>query len=152
MNQNSVDEPARRASSKANIAVDPVAVIQGVYPYLKSIISLVILTLLGLYRVLVYLTSQLVKPILVLSPIPIILYILSPVFTFCQVLLDVLVFAPVRTAVYILDAVYPLYVFVGVACITGCLLGLAARFVSEWLVKMVDKPARSKPQNEVEDA
>lgn len=47
-----------------------------------------------------------------------------------------LVLMPFKTAAYLLDALYPLYVFCGVACITGCLLGLGGRYLSDVLVKM----------------
>ena len=113
------------------------AAIQSAYPYFRSAFSFLIPATLALYRVLVQIASKVFKPIILLSPIPVVLYILAPVFAFCNVLLDVLVLMPIKTILYLLDAFYPLYVFCGVACITGCLLGLGAKYMSNVLVKMV---------------
>ena len=115
----------------------PIFAIRGVWPYFQSFISFLIPIILGVYRLLVNLAWQVVKPILVLSPIPIILYILAPVFTFCQVLLDVVVLGPVKTMGYMVEVIYPVYVFVGVGCITGCLLGFMGKYMSDRLVGMV---------------
>ncbi|KAF5391785.1 hypothetical protein D9757_001647 [Collybiopsis confluens] len=68
---------------------------------------------------------------LVLSPLAHILsitfYILGPFIVFGQILLDALLLTPFNILLYLLDAVYPLYVFFGVACITGTIVGLLAR-------------------------
>ncbi|KAF8716092.1 hypothetical protein AX14_012434 [Amanita brunnescens Koide BX004] len=110
--------------------------IQSAYPHLKAALSFLLATSLALYRLLVTLASTISKPILFLSPVPVALYILSPIFTLCNVLFDMLVLMPFKAAVYLLDALYPLYVFCGVACITGCLLGLVGRYLSDVLVRM----------------
>ena len=129
-------------------ASQPAQAIQRAYPYLKAALSFLLASSLALYRLLVALTFNISKPILFLSPVPIALYILSPIFTLCSVLFDILVLVPFKAAVYLLDALYPLYVFCGVACITGCLLGLGGRYLSDMLVKMAAEPvSRESPGN-----
>jgi len=66
---------------------------------------------------------------LVLSPLPILLYIIAPLTTFIDVTTTVLIRVPYRTSLYVADALYPLYVFFGVACITGCLFGYGGRLI-----------------------
>ncbi|KIK63807.1 hypothetical protein GYMLUDRAFT_454921 [Collybiopsis luxurians FD-317 M1] len=87
--------------------------------------------------------STLSYPTLLLLPpagfiLSITFYLFAPVIVFFQVLLDVLVFTPYNLALYFLDAVYPLYVFCGVASITGILIGLLAKR----LVVQINKVAR----------
>jgi hypothetical protein len=66
-------------------------------------------------------------PLIFLFPFPILLYILAPVIVFVQLLFDLVVTTPYRVISYLSDAFYPVYVFVGVACITGALVGLGGR-------------------------
>lgn len=125
--------------------------IQRAYPHLKAGLSFLLASSLALYRLLVALAFNISKPILLLSPVPIALYILSPIFTLCSVLFDMLVLMPFKAAVYLFDALYPLYVFCGVACIMGCLLGLGGRYLSDVLVKMVaESVSRGSPGGEEE--
>ncbi|KAF8331005.1 hypothetical protein F5887DRAFT_1178369 [Amanita rubescens] len=131
MNQQTLPAPNQAIESPSQPAD-----IRSAYPYLKTALSFLFATTLGLYRILYNFVFKIAKPVILLSPLPIILYILSPVFTFCNVLFDMLVLMPFRMAAYLLDALYPLYVFCGVACITGCLLGLGGRYLSDLLVKM----------------
>jgi len=67
----------------------------------------------------------------VLSPflviIPIVLYIFSPIIVSSKVLLDLLVVLPYRVTVYTSQAFHPIYAFLGVACLSGALLGFGAR-------------------------
>ena len=46
-------------------------------------------------------------------------------------------FAPYKIITYFLDALYPLYVLAGVACITGGVLGIAGRKLSRLLVYLL---------------
>lgn len=55
---------------------------------------------------------------------------------FVQVLFDVLVLTPYNSVIYLVDAIYPLYVFCGVACITGVILGVLARQLVFWLTEL----------------
>ncbi|KAK1233055.1 hypothetical protein PQX77_003782 [Marasmius sp. AFHP31] len=68
----------------------------------------------------------------VLAPFAILLYVFAPAIVFVQVILDVVVFIPYRACVYFVDALYPLYVFCGVACITGVLIGGLGRALASW--------------------
>ncbi|KAJ7664989.1 hypothetical protein B0H17DRAFT_873415, partial [Mycena rosella] len=76
---------------------------------------------------LVFLLKVLANLIAFLSPFPILLYILAPLIVSTQLLRELAVYAPSRTLLYAADAVYPAYVFFGVACITGALIGLSGR-------------------------
>ena len=76
------------------------------------------------------------------NPIPIALYTLSPVFTLCSILFDMV---PFKATVCLLDALYPLYVFCGITCITGRLPGLGVRYLSDALVKMAAKSVSKGP-------
>ncbi|KAI0251853.1 hypothetical protein BJV78DRAFT_393598 [Lactifluus subvellereus] len=67
----------------------------------------------------------LLSPILVV--IPVIFYLLSPILISSQLLLNLFVLLPYRAAVYISQAVYPIYAFVGVACLSGAIIGMGAR-------------------------
>jgi len=93
------------------------------------------------------LSASMSRPLLFLSPLPILLYILAPFTVFFDIVTTVFVSAPYKTLTYILDAIYPLYVFCGVACIIGCLLGIAGRVVCWVLVSSVevedDRPTRA---------
>lgn len=70
---------------------------------------------------------------LLLTPLtlvlPIFTYTFAPFVYTAQMLTDMLVVTPYQVAVYILQALYPLYVFVGVACISGLVIGFGARQV-----------------------
>jgi len=53
----------------------------------------------------------------------------------------VFLFGPYQIIVYFFDALYPLYVLAGVACIIGSVLGLAGRQLSWMLVWLLqDRP------------
>ncbi|KAF8868466.1 hypothetical protein BD779DRAFT_1001493 [Infundibulicybe gibba] len=77
----------------------------------------------------------------------IILYIVSPAIVFLNISYTLLLSTPARIVVYLFDAFYPLYVFFGVACITGALLGLAGKLLSSLLVELCayDSP-KTKPK------
>lgn len=76
-------------------------------------------------------------------PIPIILYIIAPFTVFLGYLASAFVFVPYATVVYLLEALHPLYVFCGVACLTGALLGAIGRLVAAGLIISVS-PDREK--------
>ncbi|KAF9478477.1 hypothetical protein BDN70DRAFT_879913 [Pholiota conissans] len=77
---------------------------------------------------------NLFSPLLHLSPLPILQYLLAPLFVFLDIATTIFIRTPYRTAAYLLEALFPLYVLVGVACITGVLLGACARVTSRVLV------------------
>jgi hypothetical protein len=68
---------------------------------------------------------SLLSPILAIIPIPI--YLLSPFIISSQILLDLFVVLPYRAVSYISQALYPIYAFLGVACLSGALIGFGAR-------------------------
>jgi hypothetical protein len=70
---------------------------------------------------------SLLYPFLAIIPIPI--YLLSPVIITSKVLLDLFVVLPYRAVVYVSQALYPLYAFLGVACLSGAIIGFGARQV-----------------------
>ncbi|KAJ3785390.1 hypothetical protein GGU10DRAFT_354964 [Lentinula aff. detonsa] len=78
------------------------------------------------------------------------LYILAPVTVFMQVLLDVFLLMPYNMVIYLVDAMYPVYVFCGVACITGVIVGVLARQLVFWLVELgrldkAERPPEERP-------
>lgn len=70
-------------------------------------------------------------------PVPILLYLFSPVVVFSQLVVTTFFFAPYESFLYLLDALYPIYVLTGVACITGGVLGIAGRELSRLLVYLL---------------
>ncbi|KAJ7171454.1 hypothetical protein C8R46DRAFT_1349421 [Mycena filopes] len=97
-------------------------------PYAQSFASIVVSSLAVLLRApfaaLAFLSSQLIAHP---GPFHLLLYILAPAIIFVQLALEVFVYFPYRVAVYAGDALYPIYVLVGVAVVTGGLLGLSGR-------------------------
>ncbi|KAF8153860.1 hypothetical protein B0H34DRAFT_640116, partial [Crassisporium funariophilum] len=65
------------------------------------------------------------------------LYVFAPVTVFADIITTIFIRTPYRTAVYLLDALFPLYVLCGVACITGGVLGLLGRMLCRVLVNAV---------------
>ena len=74
---------------------------------------------------------------LALSPLPILLYIVAPITTFIDVTITLFIRLPYRTLLFLADAIYPLYVLFGVACITGCLFGFGGRLLVGAVVKSI---------------
>jgi len=67
----------------------------------------------------------LLYPILAVVPIPI--YLLSPVVITSKILVDLLIVLPYRAIVYASQALYPIYAFLVVACLSGAIVGFGAR-------------------------
>ena len=86
--------------------------------------------------------------LLLLWPVPILLYLFAPVIVFSGLVVTIFFSAPYKIILYLLDALYPLYVLTGVACITGGVLGIAGRELSRLLVYLLqdrtDETRRSK--------
>jgi hypothetical protein len=76
--------------------------------------------------------------------IPILVYLLAPFTIFIGYIGHIFIFAPYSTLVYLLDAVHPLYVFCGVACLTGVLVGYIGRTVARLLVGAFAYPEASE--------
>ncbi|KAI0915852.1 hypothetical protein AcV5_009935 [Taiwanofungus camphoratus] len=58
-------------------------------------------------------------------------YVLAPVTLFCHIVIDTFVRTPYSLLVSILQNLYPIYVFIGVTCITAAFVGLGARIVAQ---------------------
>lgn len=118
--------------------------------YFPLVASVAVQTIRSFFQ----LTSWLVRATLsysglvVLSPLASVLsaslYILAPVIVFSQVLLDIFVFTPYDLVVYFVDAMYPVYVFCGVACITGVIIGGFARWLVSWITEKSQLEERSR--------
>jgi hypothetical protein len=91
--------------------------------------------------------TQLTYPvrIIAVSPLPLLLNILSPVIIFGNILLDTLFLTPLYILSSILGALYPVYVFLGVACISALLLAVIGRVLSQALVAAVLDPHSYRP-------
>lgn len=106
----------------------------------------------GLFRTL---SHSLLSPFLAIVPIA--LYLLSPVIISAQMLFDTFIGMPYRAAVYVLQALYPIYAFIGVACLSGIVVGLGARQVVNFVgwgllgkevpsMQRSGSPSRTRPQ------
>ncbi|KDR78114.1 hypothetical protein GALMADRAFT_266647 [Galerina marginata CBS 339.88] len=95
------------------------------------------------------LITSLIRPLLLLSPLPILLYVFAPLIVFADILTSIFIRSPYRAIVYLLDALFPLYVFCGVACITGAILGLTARILCRIIVNSVQ--AEEEPLNAIQE-
>lgn len=100
----------------------------GVSLFFASIWSLVKTILSPISRLLLALSSPL-------------LYLLSPVIVLANILLEVLILAPYSFFSGFVKAVYPIYVFVGAACIVAALVGLCARGAVHFLHASIFEPA-----------
>jgi hypothetical protein len=109
--------------------------LQPLLPYLVSGGSAVFLGVSIVFRSLIHLISSTSRSILFFSPLPIALYFFAPAFVFLQIVANILIVLPYRITLSVLDILYPLYVFFGVACITGTLVGLSGRLITELLIQ-----------------
>ena len=75
--------------------------------------------------------------LLLFWPVPILLYLFAPVIVFSELVVTIFFFAPYKSILYLLNALYPLYVLAGVACITGGVLGITGRGLSRLLVRLL---------------
>ncbi|KAH9902622.1 hypothetical protein C8Q73DRAFT_12660 [Cubamyces lactineus] len=87
----------------------------------------------------------------ILFPLPLLsaplLYLLAPVLVLSRVLLDIFVFAPFTIFSVLARNIYPIYVFVGVACICAAFVGYLARAISIGLTYAIFA-SRSPPPSE----
>ncbi|KAF9528781.1 hypothetical protein CPB83DRAFT_298313 [Crepidotus variabilis] len=99
-----------------------------------------ITTTLGALGTILTFSLSLFRPLLVLWPLPILLYIFAPVTFFLDLATTLFIRLPYWSLAYILDAVYPLYVLLGVACITGGLIGIGGRALCHILITSLALP------------
>jgi hypothetical protein len=125
------------SSATPSLAVQPSIEVDAGSPLFKVIIPYAY----AAFSVVVSLFSFLLALIrLVLSPLPILLYIIAPITTFIDVTTTLFIRLPYRTFLYLADALYPLYVLIGVACITGCLFGYGGRLLVGAIVDSIVGP------------
>ena len=135
--------PISSASPLAQAASHVSAALTKIYPYVKSA-SLLALDIAK--------ASWAFSQRFTINPVPIFLYIIAPLTVFVGYLASVFVFMPYATLVYLLEALHPLYVFCGVACLTGALLGVVGRLVAWMVVASVvpeAKPIRTKTKKAI---
>lgn len=104
----------------------------------------------------VILTSWISYPMLIIvtAPLPFILYVLSPILVFGQIVLGGLFILPYNAIVDLFVALQPFYVFCGVACISGAIVGIGGRLiagvVSSVIIEQgrVDNTASMQPLSE----
>ena len=108
-------------------------------PPISSILPLLSSTFFTGFSVISYISGLLrtISHHVLLAPflaiISVVLYILSPIIISLQILFDTLVGVPYRAAAYVLQALYPVYAFIGVACLSGIVIGLGARQVVNFI-------------------
>ncbi|KAJ7101368.1 hypothetical protein B0H15DRAFT_409933 [Mycena belliarum] len=106
-------------------------------PYAKYAVSALAVSSLALFHASFTALATLTRPLAFLSPLPFLLYVLAPAIVFVQIFVEVGVYNPYRAVVFLLDTLYPVYVCIGVACITGALLGLGGRLTVLGLVSVL---------------
>ncbi|KAG2144083.1 hypothetical protein BD769DRAFT_1748006, partial [Suillus cothurnatus] len=92
-----------------------------IIPILRATFSLLRTFLSQASRVVVALAS----PLLIF--VPLISRLLAPVILVLHIILDATVYTPYTIASNVAAALYPLYMFCGVACIFGVILGILGR-------------------------
>ncbi|KIM42050.1 hypothetical protein M413DRAFT_27575 [Hebeloma cylindrosporum] len=124
-----IAETASSTQPFGSQAAEVASPISRILPYLSSLFSA--------SKHAFNLTVSLVKSLLRLSPLPIVLYAIAPVTVFLDLVVAIFILAPYNAAVYLLDVLFPLYVFCGVACITGGLLGLTGRILCRVVINLI---------------
>ncbi|KAI0636083.1 hypothetical protein C8Q77DRAFT_613658 [Trametes polyzona] len=76
------------------------------------------------------------------------LYLLSPIIVLSQILVDIFVLSPYTILASLARNIYPLYVFVGIACICAAFCGYVARMVSIGITYLIFAPRPSVPDSE----
>jgi hypothetical protein len=116
--------------------------IEQLIPFLSKSASLLASAASHLSSALVFLSSILSYSIILLAsaPLQIILYVISPVLAFVQIVLGVLLVNPYHAIVNFFLVVQPFYVFCGVACISGTVIGLGGRRVARALTSALMGP------------
>jgi len=84
-------------------------------------------------------------------PLPAIAWVLAPATVFLGYVAAA-VLAPLRAGAYLAEAVHPLYVFCGVACLTGMAVGYGGRLVARLVIGSILPPAAEDKREEKEEA
>jgi len=102
-----------------------------------------------------YISGFFLSPFLLLIPVAV--YLFSPIIISSQIIFDTFVHMPFRAGVYVLQALYPIYAFLGVACLSGIIIGIGARQIVRlvgWVLlggeapstQRAGTPPRTRPQ------
>lgn len=132
-------ETASSAHGLGAQATEVISPISRILPYISSAFSA--------SKYVFGLIVSLFQTLLHLSPFPIILYVIAPLTVFLDLVVAIFIRAPYNGVLYLLDALFPLYVFCGVACITGGLLGLTGRILCRILIHLIrrgEEPVKRK--------
>jgi hypothetical protein len=119
----------------AQAAAGPPPALQQLLPYVASGSVALFSGISVVFRSMIHLISASSRSIFIFSPLPFFFYLLAPAFVFFQLVADIFVVLPYRTTLSLLDVFYPIYVFCGVACIAGGLVGLSGRLITGLLVE-----------------
>lgn len=119
-----VDLPGDEEVSESNGGNDA---LQAFIVFVLSYIPRVSVVVTYIYR----LVRTITYPIALL--ISLFISVFQPVFVFLGILLQGFVVVPFKALVAIIDFLYPVYVFVGVACLAGGLVGLGAATIIHFL-------------------
>ena len=126
--------------ASATQALDGPAPISQILPVISQVLSVLATTFTVIATATVTIASYMIYPILFLSPLPLILYILSPVLVLGSILLDALIVTPYYAVSSLAGIVYPLYVLLGIACLSGAFMGVSGRIISRMLNAVVYPP------------
>lgn len=66
---------------------------------------------------------------------PAVSYLVAPLVAFVAIVVNASILTPLSTAHYLLSSLYPVYVFCGVACITGIVIGMGGRGLAALLTR-----------------
>lgn len=66
---------------------------------------------------------------------PVISYLAAPLLVFAATVINIFVMVPLSMAHHLLISLYPVYVFCGVACVTGIVVGMGGRGLSAILTR-----------------
>ena len=109
-----------------------------VFPFIYSTFSFILTAIPITIHKLFTLFTPLLSLIFAFTPLLwILLYAISPLIAFLQLIHHFFIYTPIATAAYLFDALRPVYVFCGVAVIMSCLIGFAGRIVSLILTEWV---------------
>lgn len=134
--------PSSAFSPTATQVVQTSPPIANLLPIVSTITQLLYSFTSKVSHVALYILSLSLYPLLALvkALLPPLRYILSPLIVFCQILLGLFFVVPYEAVVKFFVVIQPVYVFCGVACITGAVIGLGGRFVASFFNVLIEGP------------
>ncbi|KAG6334444.1 hypothetical protein ID866_4645 [Astraeus odoratus] len=117
-------------SSSAEAVSSPTAASPPSPPPIVHLLPLLRLVAIFAYRAISFVIKVLLAA---LSPLcflwPMVLFLLSPITITLSIVLDAVILTPFAILYKVISTLFPLYVFVSVACITGAAVGVFGRYV-----------------------